>query len=356
MWEPSQLIDRAVDEGAFPGGQIVVGDQGRVVWQHAFGATSYEEGASPVTMDTVYDVASLTKPLVTTSLVLRLIEAGRLAFDTPAAAFVRELPPADPPIRVRDLLAHAAGFPAWRPFHEQARDRDEILRLAAATPLEHPPRTRSVYSDLGFIVLGFVVERAGGDRLDRLAERAIFAPLGLRATSFGDPTGGAAPTEPHVPPGVVHDENCRAAGGVLGHAGLFSTANDVSAIARALVASWHGERVPGGFVPELVRQAFAPAGVPGSTWRLGWDGPSQTGPSQTGPSQTGPSQAGDLWPRQGVGHMGFTGTSIWIDPPRRRWVVLLTNRVHPTRDNQRIRQVRPALHDAIVRALARGGP
>lgn len=347
-------LDEAITGGVFPGCVLIVADGGREVRRRAAGviATHPERGAA-VTEETIYDVASLTKPLVTTSLAVRLIEAGLIDFSTQARIYVPELTgEGTDKIRVRDLLSHSAGFPAWLPLYQRAPrgPRQEILRLAASTLLEAPPGERSVYSDLGFIVLGFLVERAAERRLDALAARALFEPLGLRSATFveiGAPSpldGPVAPTEIDAARGLirgeVHDENCFAAGGVLGHAGLFATAGDVSRLAGALVTAWNGERVPGGFPPELAREILAPCGVPGSTWRLGWDGPAPSG-----------SAAGELWPKTGSGHLGFTGCSLWLDPPRGRWVVLLTNRVHPSREDQRIKQVRPRVQDAIVRAL-----
>jgi CubicO group peptidase (beta-lactamase class C family) len=308
------LLDDAVARRVTPGGVLVIGDAGKIVLEHAFGALTY--GGPPVGTDTIYDVASLTKPIVTATL------AMILKVDEPR------------------LLSHSSGKPAHRPYWETARGRDEIVDRAEAEPLEYEPGTRSIYSDLGFMILGRHVERAGGERLDRLAARLIFAPLGMRASRFVDLDAGeridAAPTEVA---GIVHDENCRAAGGILGHAGLFSTGPDVSRFAAAMVASWHGD---GGapFDRDATRRALARAGVPGSTWGLGWDHPSETG-----------SSAGERWPKDGAGHLGFTGTSLWIDPPKRRWVVLLTNRVHPTRENQEIKKLRPRLHDLIVQSL-----
>ncbi len=353
-------IDEAIAGGVFPGCVLIAGDGGREVRRRAAGRLATHPAPGAATGDdTIYDTASLTKPIVTASLVMRLIEAGIIDLSTRARIYVPELTgEGTERIRVRDLLSHSAGFPAWRPFYEQAPagPREEILRLAAATPLEAPPGERSVYSDLGFIVLGFLVERAAGERLDALAGRALFAPLGMTAAGFVDLRaeprrplpGPVAPTEVDARRGLirgeVHDDNCWAAGGILGHAGLFATAGDVSRVAAALCAAWNGERVTGGFPPELAREFLAPCGVPGSTWRLGWDGPAPAG-----------SQVGELWPRAGSGHLGFTGCSVWLDPPAGRWLVLLTNRVHPSRDDQRIKQARPRIHDAVVRALQSSG-
>jgi CubicO group peptidase (beta-lactamase class C family) len=265
-----------------------------------------------------------------------------------------------------------------------------IALAAAQEPLTQPPGTRSVYSDLGFIVLGWLLERVVGARLDAQADSGIFQPLGLSASSFvnlADPDArtrllaehGVAATQ-HCPirgrvlVGEVDDMNAHAMAGVAGHAGLFSTADDLSRIAGALVSAWRGSanaaesetfpsdqpagsgagggpqvRAPmGAPAParalidgDVVRTFWRPAGVPGSTWRRGWDGPSPAA-----------SQAGDRLPKSAVGHLGFTGCSLWIDPERARWIITLTNRVHPVvRDDDRFRAFRPAIQDAAVDAL-----
>lgn len=360
------LLHAAVAGGVCPGGQLLVADGGAVVFRQAFGrCQTVPVPGAEVTLSTFFDVASLTKAVATTLVILRLVEAGRLGLDSPVLAFLPELGhPGKASLRVRDLLTHTSGLPAWRPFHERLRAgetlgaasaREAILRMAAMEPLEAEPGVRALYSDLGFILLGFLAERAGGDRLDELTRRTVLEPLGLRSTRFVDLD--AQPPAPLPNPvaatelcarrglvsGVVHDDNCHAAGGILGHAGLFSTAEDLSILAAALVTAWHGQRQAGGFPPELVRTFFqVKESVPGSTWRMGWDSPSQ---------EPGTSQAGDLWPRDGVGHLGYTGCSIWIDLERARWILFLTNRVHPSRENTKIREFRPRLHDAIVRAF-----
>ena len=327
------LVEEAARRGVFPGGQLVVGDRGAPVLTRAFGVL--EPGGAAVTDDAYYDVASVTKSVVTTTLVLRLVAAGRLGLDDRTTDGHR----------VRDLLAHSSGLPAWRPFFERiapGAPRETLARLCAAEPLEGAPGARSVYSDLGFILLGEHVERVGGARLDELARRDIFAPLAMARSAFVDLAGPfrpapVAPTEIGTVRGEVHDENCHAAGGICGHAGLFSTATDLGRFAQALCASWHGR---GSFPRDLARAFLSPAGVPGSTWRLGWDGPVETG-----------SRIGDLWPKDGALAFGFTGCSLVLDPRRERWVALVTNRVHPSRADERIRELRPALHDAIVDAL-----
>jgi CubicO group peptidase (beta-lactamase class C family) len=305
-----QLLTEAVGR-VFPAAQLVVLDGGRVVLERAVGNCAPE---------TLFDIASLTKPLATVTLVMRLLERGRLSLDDEPR----------PGVTLRLLLCHASGLPAWRLL---GATRDEILARVKAEPLERAPGTASVYSDLGFILLGDAVERAGGARLDELITREV--PLPIR---YGPIEPALCAETEHGLRGVVHDENARALGGVAGHAGLFANARAVAEMARSLVETWHG--AAGLVAPETLRRFWSPCPVAGSTWCLGWDRPSAVG-----------SSAGARWPRDGVGHLGFTGCSLWIDPPRRRAVVLLSNRVNPTRENDRIKAFRPLLHDAIVESL-----
>jgi len=264
---------------------------------------------------------------------------------------------------VRHLLSHSSGLPAHRPFWRQAAEapseRRAIALLAAREPLEYEPGTRAIYSDLGFILLGWLIERVTGDRLDMAARREIAAPLGLASTTFmslsdlderarllGDRSIAATqlcPERHRVLIGEVDDLNAMAMGGIAGHAGLFSTAEDLSQIAAALCRAWRGDDAGGGALVErdVIRTFWSPSGVPGSTWRLGWDGPADAN-----------SQAGTKFSRAGVGHLGFTGCSLWIDPARDSWIVLLSNRVHPAvPKDDRFKKFRPLLHDAIVDAL-----
>ena len=327
-------VRRLLKESAgavFPSAQLVVGEEGVEVLRAHVGDCGE---------DTRFDVASLTKALCTAQLAMHSVDEGRLGLDE----VVHHGPGAGHPITVRHLLGHSAGLPAWQllqPAPGFDDPRAGIVETVRRTPLQAPPGARSVYSDLGFILLGDLIEQRLGDRLDRLFSARIAHPLGLQ-TSFGPcPSDRCAPTEGEIR-GVVHDENCRAMGGVAGHAGLFSTARDVSRIVAALVAAWRG--APASVVSSSTVRAFwSPCGVAGSTWCLGWDRPSLEG-----------SSAGTLWPRDGVGHLGFTGCSIWIAPALGRWVVLLSNRVHPSRANEAIKAFRPQLHDAVWRALDRG--
>jgi CubicO group peptidase (beta-lactamase class C family) len=359
------LAQRAIDNGVIPGLVLGLAQSGQVRLLDAWGHRQVVPAVDGLTTDVVYDLASLTKAVVTSLLVMRGVGSGIWALDDPLGKHLPALA-ARPEATLRRALAHAAGFVAHRPFFEQViaggvvpvDGRERIVALAAAEPVAYQPGTRSLYSDLGFILLGDLVERGLGGRLDALAERLLFAPLGLRATGFaGSPalSGRAlAPTERcpvrgRMLSGEVHDLNAFAMGGVAGHAGLFADAADLLRLAGALCAAWRDVGPAGGapLVPaEVLRQFWQPAGIPGSTWRLGWDGPAVAG-----------SLAGRRLSRQAVGHLGFTGCSLWIDPERETCIVLLTNFIHPTvRKDPRFQALRPALHDAALDAIGyRGG-
>jgi CubicO group peptidase (beta-lactamase class C family) len=360
------LCTSAAADGTVPGLVLLAAAGGQVRFHDAFGARQLVPRALPLFPDTLYDVASLTKAVATSLLAMRAVTAGRLSLAAPLVSLLPELAGDDPRrggITVRQLLCHSSGLPAHRPFWRQVTDapsaRWALTMLAAREPLEYDPGTRAVYSDLGFILLGWLLERLNGARLDHEFAREIAAPLGLAATSFLSLTDADAdararrlgersiaatqdcPERRRVLLGEVDDLNAMAMGGVAGHAGLFSTAADLSALAAALCRAFRGE---GGTIVDrdVLRLFWSPSGVPGSTWRLGWDGPAATG-----------SQAGTRLPRTAVGHLGFTGCSIWIDPERETWIVLLTNRVHPhVPTDDRFKKFRPALHDAVMEALA----
>jgi CubicO group peptidase (beta-lactamase class C family) len=352
------LAQRAVDDGVTPGLVLGLAQAGQVCFLDAFGFRQVVPEVEGLTTDVVYDLASLTKAVVTSLLIMRGIGDGIWALDDPLDKHLPALA-ARPQVTLRRALAHAAGFAAHRPFFEQvinqgvapADGRERVLALAAAEPSAYPPGTRSLYSDLGFMLLGDLVERGLGARLDALGERLLFAPLGLRATGFAGSTAfsGLAPTERcpvrgRLLCGEVHDLNAFAMGGVAGHAGLFANAADLLALAGALCAAWRDAGPAGGapLVPaEVLRLFWQPAGILGSTWRLGWDGPAASG-----------SLAGDRLSRRAVGHLGFTGCSLWIDPELETCIVVLTNFVHPTvHKDPRFRTLRPALNDAALDAI-----
>lgn len=347
----ARLLDDALASGLGSAAAVSVGDAGVEVFRYVAGHTRrLPDRGEPVTEHTPFDVASVTKPMATVAIAMVLVAERALDLDAPVRRYV---PAAATTATVRQLLGHSAGCAAHVEFFRRLRaerpanPRERLVELAA-TERADPPGIAAIYSDLGFIQLGAVLEQAGNQPLPILFDRMIATPLNLRARYATSPIAGAIATELDdrgLVCGIVHDENAYEGGGALGHAGLFASLDDVARFAAAIVAAAAG--VPrGGFDPTIVQRFFTDAPLPGTTWRLGWDTPSHT---------PGVSQAGDRWPRAGaVGHTGFTGTSLWLDLPNRRWVVLLTNRVHPTRfggSADRIKTLRRAVHDAVVDAL-----
>jgi CubicO group peptidase (beta-lactamase class C family) len=372
-----RLALAAINDRVIPGLVIAAGKAGHLDILEAFGQRQIDPEPATATIDTIYDLASLTKAVVTSLLVMKGVEQGRLHLDRPLGDHLGMLKDLKdrPEVTLRRVLAHAGGFPAHRKFYGSVltkvepsqANRGSIIESAAAEPLAYEPGSKSIYSDLGFILLGALVEQALSARLDVLAERLIFGPLHLSSLGFVDLLAGApmekfhghdvAPTERcpvrgRLVLGEVHDLNAFAMGGIAGHAGLFGGIQDLVQLAFALCAAFHGrghgrghgKGIDGGapFVrPEVLREFWQPAGIPGSTWHLGWDGPSAQG-----------SLAGSLISRRAVGHLSFTGCSLWIDPEQETCVVVLTNRIHPeVRDDPRFRALRPALHDAALQAI-----
>jgi len=364
-------IEAAIEAGAFPGAVILVSRAGRVLYHAAFGSRSLEPERTPMRPDTTFDLSSLTKPLATTTAFMVLLKERKVQLDDRVTRFFQNFGVhGKTHVTFRDLLAHRSGLAAWRPYHREIlrlerRGRPGFVGSRGAKEFvyeqihrerpEYETGTRGVYSDLGFMLLGELIELVSRMSLDRFCNERVFAPLGLRSMTFFDLSlartrrlarsiDQIAPTERcawrrRVLCGEVHDDNAYAMGGVAGHAGLFANAADVDALAGRLRACYRGEE---GFVPqEIVREFWTRDGrVVDSTWALGWDTPSPTG-----------SSAGSRIARRAVGHLGFTGTSLWTDLERDAQVVLLTNRIHPRRDNERIREIRPRVHDAAMEAL-----
>jgi serine-type D-Ala-D-Ala carboxypeptidase len=340
----ASLLDDALAAGLGSAIAVSVGDGGREVFRTARGFTrSTPDRGAPIDEHTPFDVASLTKPMVTVACAMVLVAEGRLALATPIR---RWIPDASSDATVRELLGHAAGFHwhvelfRWLRAARPSDPRSELVTRAVRERAIAPPAT---YSDLGYIALGAIVERAADAPLERAFAELVAEPLALRARFAPEPIAGAIATELDergLVCGLVHDENAYWGGRVCGHAGLFASLDDVAKFAAAMVAPC--ER----FRPEVVARFFGDAPTPGASWRLGWDTPSPT---------PGVSLAGDRWPRVGsVGHAGFTGTSIWLDLPNGRWVVLLANRVHPTRfrgSAEAMKALRRAVHDAVVDEL-----
>jgi CubicO group peptidase (beta-lactamase class C family) len=365
------LLEAGVSQGVYTAAVALVGLKGNLLWEGAAGRVSREPSAAVATADTVFDLASLTKPLATTLALMVLAAKGKLS---PATTLGAALPPAwlprdKQPLTLGSLLTHRSGLPAWRPFYQEvlaapSSSRPALLeRLAAATPLEHAPDTVTLYSDLGFMLLKAAAEHLSGQNLDQFCRAAIYRPLGLKVLGFNPvpkTTPAVTPTENRKPktenrlyaatepglipgraaPGEVHDENAWAAGGVAGHAGLFGTGREVFHLIAALYRAYGGEQV-GPLTPEVVRLFWS---VPAGADRAhGFDTPAAD------PAQRA---AGRYFSSHSVGHLGFTGTSFWLDLNRGQMIVLLTNRVHLGRnDKAKIAAFRPRFHDAASRAL-----
>ena len=335
------VLEAAVTDGAFPGAAAEMGSMSGALWQHAAGRLTYEAAAPPVGGDTIYDLASLTKVIATTSLAMRLAGSAALDLDARVSTWMPEWQEgAFRDVRVRDLLEHASGLAAWLPLFREHSGRDEFRRAIAALAPDYPPRTKSIYSDLGFIVLGHVIESAGGGGLGEMFDAFREEAALPAAIAYGVTAGNAAPTEfdpwrGRIAAGEVHDENAAALGGVAPHAGLFGTAASVGAFARLALRTFHHDTALG--TPEAMERFATRSTVPGSSRALGWD------------TMLVSSSCGERMSAEAIGHTGFTGTSLWIDPTRDRYYVLLSNRVHPTRENNKIRQVRRAFHDALAK-------
>jgi CubicO group peptidase (beta-lactamase class C family) len=350
------VIGEGVSAGVFPGACAEVGSgQGRR-WHDAVGSLGYEADSPRVTAETVYDLASLTKPIAATTVAMRLVEEGRLDLASAVAAYEPGWLGAERAgVRVQDLLEHASGLPAWANLWQGREGRDAVAAAAAGVPLAYAPRSKSVYSDVGFIVLGAVLECAGRARLDEQFDRLCggWLPgsgdtMPLCFTPPASVRGRTAPTRfsdarERLLVAEVDDDNAWAMGGVAGHAGLFGTAAAVGAFARTVMQAFRGERDAERRLArrETLRLFLAASTVPGSSRALGWDLMRPT------------SSCGTRMSASAFGHTGFTGTSLWIDPDLDFYAVLLTNRVHPVAGpNEPMQAVRRAFHDAL---LERGG-
>lgn len=349
------LLDHAVVDDAFPGGVVAVGYNHQLAI-HPFGHLTRDAKSPAVTANTMYDMASVTKVVVTTTSVMMLVQQRRLDLDTPVSRYIPEFAAAaksDPNpnwrarITIRNLMLHDSGLPGIRQFFKDTKGYDAIIARAASEPLVHEPGTTVEYSDLGFMLLGEIVQRLTGETLDQFARENIFEPLEMKNSMFNPPRSlrsRIAPTEfdeafrHRLIVGEVHDENSWAMGGVAGHAGLFSTAGDIAAFAQMMLNGgiYDYRRL---LNRETIEEFTARENIGNSARAIGWDVVTQ------------PSSAGHDFSPPSFGHTGFTGTSIWVDPQRDLFVVLLTNRVNPTRANEKIRQVRPALHDAVFQSL-----
>jgi serine-type D-Ala-D-Ala carboxypeptidase len=354
------LLKNGAAEGVYPGAVLLAAQGGVIRLFPAVGKRVLAPRSLPMERETLFDLASLTKPLATTLAMMKLVDAGRIELDRSIQAILPHAVPEDKQeITPRLLLSHCAGLADWEPFYldlervapkeRKAALRESLLEL----PLVYRPGTRALYSDLGFMLLEWVIEETAGVGLPLFLEQAFYGPLLLKDTGFfrndlprqsGQDRFAATedcPWRKQIIQGIVHDENAYVLGGYSGHAGLFGTAAEVYLIVNLLREHWRGERNDY-LRPETVRTFFARQGlVKESTWALGWDTPS--------PKH---SSAGKHFSPTSVGHLGFTGASVWMDLEQDVVIILLSNRIHPTRKNEKIRAFRPLLHNRVMKVFS----
>jgi CubicO group peptidase (beta-lactamase class C family) len=347
------LMRRAVASRVFPGAVLLVACKGTVVLHQAYGMADLFT-ARPMTRETVFDLASLTKPLATTLATMMLVQQGRLDLDRPACDYWAPIKgQGKERITVRHLLSHRSGLPAWRPYHLFFRNfspetcQRRFQEAISAESLSAIPGERTEYSDVGFWVLQWIVEQVAQLPMDRFVEDAIYGPLSVRPlffnrvgrqASFPYAATELCPLRGRLLTGEVHDDNAHALGGVAGHAGLFGNAAAVWALLQELLLAAAGQMAHSLFDRDCIRGFFERQA--NSSWCLGFDTPAESG-----------SSAGHSFEPGSVGHLGYTGTSFWMDRVRETIVILLSNRVHPCRYNLAIKAFRPHLHDAVMTAL-----
>jgi CubicO group peptidase (beta-lactamase class C family) len=353
----TEFLKGGLREKAYPGAVLLVAQGEDIVFFHNVGNRAVKPKPLPMEKDTIFDLASLTKPLATTLAIMKLVDEGLLDLDKPISYPIDPFPwkeKAD--ITSRLLLNHSAGLLDWKPFYLElvelpTKERKSVVRhLIMEEPLYREPKTISLYSDLGFMLLEWIIEITAGQDLSSFLDASFYHPLGLETLYLDHVTSDRVhekesyaateycPWRKKIIQGHVHDENAYALGGYSGHAGLFGTALDIFTLTAALLRIYHGGR-SGPVSTETVRTFFSrQAIVPESTYALGWDTPAENN-----------SSSGDFFSSNTVGHTGFTGTSVWIDLEKNITVIFLTNRIHPSRSNEKIKDFRPKLHNLVMR-------
>ncbi len=351
------ILERAIAARSFPACSLAVTFRGELIACKSLGRFTYDPASPNVIATTLFDLASLTKVVATTAMAMVLYERGMLDLEAPVMGIIPEFAGTESgefvdsvarrrEVTLRMLLAHNSGLPAYEKLFLRVHTRADLLQAAFTTPLTADPGTRAEYSDIGFIILGIALERLADESLGPFCQREVFGPLGMVHTTFNPtaafrdsipPTDDDRTFRQRIIQGEVQDENASVLGGVAGHAGLFATAEDLAIFAHAMLN--------GGYPilrPSTIELFSRREAVPEGTSRaLGWDTPSA------------PSQSGKYFSSRSFGHLGYTGTSFWIDPERQISVALLTNRTWPDCQNQAIKQVRPAFHDAVMEALGK---
>lgn len=345
-----QIVQHAIEQRAFPGAALAVTHRGRLVLWKGLGRFTYDAESPGVSPLTIYDIASVTKVVATTTMAMLLYERGLLDLEIPVVNYFPQFAEADPTkcdVTIRMLLTHSSGLPAYERLFERALLRHDLIDLALTTPLAASPGRRVEYSDVGFIVLGEILAQVADEKIDQFCHREIFSALDMCSTRYRPPVEWKQQIPPtvndttfrrRVVQGEVHDENASVMEGVGAHAGVFSSAFDLSAFAHCMLNGGH-PILKKETVEYFTRRELFPEGT---SRALGWDTPSR------------PSQSGQYLSPRAFGHLGYTGTSLWIDPERQLSITMLTNRTWPDCTAQGVKRVRPQVHDAIVEALSGG--
>jgi beta-N-acetylhexosaminidase len=348
------VINKSIADSAFPGAVILIQKDGKIAYEKAFGYYTYDSSSGKVTLNTMYDLASLTKVIATTTATMICYDRGLFKLDDKVSKYLLKFGVhGKENITIRNLLLHDSGLrpdiPSYKVFDSVKNKERSVMNQIYNDTLIYPTGTEMVYSDLNFILMGKIIEKVTGEPLDKFCEKNIFKPLGMNSTMFSPPQSlfsRIAPTENddywrhRQIRGTVHDETSQLLGGVAGHAGLFSTVKDLSKLLQMLLQKgiYHGKE----FIKRATVEMFVKKQSDLSSRALGWDTKSPF------PDY---SSSGKFFSDDSYGHTGFTGTSIWTDPERNLFVIFLTNRVYPTRENSKIREVRPKVHDAVIESL-----
>ncbi len=358
----TEILKRGLKEKVYPGAVLLIAREGNIVFFDTVGNRTLRPQTLPMEKETRFDLASLTKPLATTLAAMKLVEDNLLDLDKPISSLIKPFPWKDKAdITPRLLLNHSSGLADWKPYYLELiqlpiqERKPAVRRMIMEEPLYEKPQTVSLYSDLGFIVLEWIIEIMTGNNLSSFLNTTFYQPLVLKTLhldtiSIEPPHEKVlyaatedCPWRKEIIQGHAHDENAYALGGYSGHAGLFGTAHDIFTLTTTLVNIYHGYN-SGLLTSKTVQIFLSRQGIaPGSTWALGWDTPSKNN-----------SSSGNCFSSNSVGHTGFTGTSIWIDLEKNITVIFLTNRIHPSRSNEKIKEFRPELHNLIMREFGYG--
>lgn len=343
-----KIVEGAITDTAFPGAVVLIMMDDRIVYNKAYGNYTYDKNSNPVAVNTIFDLASVSKVIATTTAAMLCYDRKLFDLDDLVTKYIPEFKQnSKGHIRIKNLLLHNSGLPAWKKFYGTFDNPDDVLKDIYASSLEYSTGTKTLYSDLGMITVGKIIEKVTEKSLDEFCRDEIFIPLGMSST-FYNPSAGIknniAPTEydnywrMRQLQGEVHDETAFLLGGVAGHAGLFSTAGDLSKLLKVLLNNGvhNGKKFIQAETVTLFTRKYSSL----SSRALGWDTKSAEG-----------SSAGKFFGKFSFGHTGYTGTSVWADPERKIAVVFLTNRVYPTRNNTKIIKVRPVLHNAVIKAV-----